>query len=220
MERCFRPFGALATVLAFLLTGVLSGPANAAVMTFTSTRTFSNPPLSDPSSPVALNFSFPGLLINIENITISGTFAASNGWDYYEKLAFSAGAAGPVGTSYYYWYLGPTEHVYNFTVSLFKPLSLTGDVYPAVPSGDPEALKAYLISELGSAGAVSLYFQPQPFQVYGWDSHFALQSATLTVVGEDPPAPVANMPIPGGALLLISGIAMLMFGARIGRHGT
>ena len=181
----------------------------AAVLDYTSVVNFSTSTSSSVSSPVLLNFSFPGSLVDIEKITISGSFFASDPWGFREQFAFTSADGSIVGPSYYYVYSGTTKYLYNFTLEIYpgstNGLTLTNDIFSDLSFGDKAAFQSYLTSELVS-GSVSLLFQPEARKIAAGNSTFALQSVSLTVRGVDPPMAA---PIPGGGALFLSGIAVL-----------
>ncbi len=215
MRRFFQPSGVVAALAVCILSGLSASSARAAAIPYTSVVSFANAPLSSPSTPVLLSFYFPGYLIDVESITISGTFGTGVGaWNYYEQFAFSAGSNGPTGSSYYQ-YSNSNSGILSFTLSLFPAPNGTQSspnryIVTKYPSGDPAAFKDYLLTQLASTGGVDFYFQPQPQNIYtSSQSQFQLLSATLTVVGVDPPRTVT--PIPSSLLLFVSGLGVLFF---------
>jgi len=210
----------MAAIAVCVLAGLQVGPARAAaVMDYTSAASLSGPTPSTVSSPLTLTFSFPGLLIDIESIRISGSFVSSDPWGFREQFSFRSADGSVVGSSYYYVYNGPDQYLYNFTLDLFPgpsgSSSLTRDVTTDTTFGNTPAFQAYLLSELGSTGSASIRFQPEPRKIAPGNSTFAVQSASLTVRGVDPPA---NVPIPASGFLFISGAAALWLGSRSGKR--
>ena len=217
MRMGFRRFGRFAAVAVCLVAVVAGRRAHAAVMSFTDTVVFTTPVLATPTAPLQLNFSFPGLLVNVQSIAISGTFAPGGGWDYFDRFAFSLSATGPTGLVYEYW--GNTPPILSYGVSLYPAPDVTSSslqthVAIQVPTGGTDAFKSDILAQLATTGTLNLYFLPQPQQVYGTPSQFLVQSATALVVGEDPPA---DAPIPAGGLLFFSGAALVWFSGRRGK---
>ena len=175
----------MAAIAVCVLAGLRAAPVRAAVvMDYTSTASLSGPTPSTVSSPLTLTFSFPGQLIDIESIKISGSFMSSDLWGFREQFSFTSADGSVVGSSYYYVYNGPDQYLNHFTLDLFPgTTSLMRDVTTDVTFGDTPAFQNYLISELGSTGSVTIRFQPEPRKIADGNSTFALQSASLTVRG-------------------------------------
>lgn len=208
----------MAAIAVCVLAGLRAAPVRAAVvMDYTSTASLSGPTPSTVSSPLTLTFSFPGQLIDIESIKISGSFMSSDLWGFREQFSFTSADGSVVGSSYYYVYNGPDQYLNHFTLDLFPgTTSLMRDVTTDVTFGDTPAFQNYLISSLGSTGSVTIRFQPEPRKIADGNSTFALQSASLTVRGVDPP----TVPIPASGLLFASGAVALWLGSRSGRRET
>jgi hypothetical protein len=228
MGYIVRSIGALAALAIVCAGGLAPRAASAAPVTFSSTVTIASPPLSSPGNPVQLIFTFPALLINVQSITISGHFGTGSGaWNYYDKFAFSTGPTGPYGPSYYEDTLSNSGVMRSFLISLYPAPTgaqqTTPNVHTIYPTGGTAVFKDALLTQLASSTTITLYFQPQPSQIYLSPSQFRVLDATLTAVGDDPPAPsspttVAHAPIPAGALLFASGAIIVWWSGRTRRR--
>ena len=220
MGYLVRSICALAALAIVFAIGFFPRPAGAAPVTFTSTVTITSPPLSSPGHPVELDFTFPGLLINVQSITISGVFGTgTSGWNFLEKFAFSTGPTGPYGPSYYHNDGSGSGVKQTFLVSLYPAPTNSQQTQPNVvtqyPSSGTADFKNAMLTQLASNGTLTLYFQPQLQHIYQSPSQFRLYSATLTAVGDDPPLPeVTHMPIPAGGILFASGAFVVWLSTR------
>lgn len=223
MGYVVRRIGAVAALTILCAAGLALRPADAAPVTFTSTVTITSPPLSSPGNPVQLDFTFPGLLINVQSITISGVFGTgSSGWNFLEKFAFSTGPTGPYGPSYYHNDGSGSGVKTTFRISLYPAPTGSQQSQPNVvtqyPSSGTTAFKDAMLTQLASNGTLTLYFQPQLQHIYDAPSQFRLYSATLIATGDDPPPVVAHAPIPTGGLLFASGAVIIWLSARARRQ--
>jgi hypothetical protein len=218
MGMIVRPFRALAAAVPFVIAAIAGNPASAAVLPYFSSIDLSSTNTTATSNAIRLDFSFSGYFTTIDSITISGNFAGGviGGWGYLDQFEFTGGSSGPVGYAYFRY--STSNPVSSFSLAIYpSSAGSSGGVTTtaaADPSSDPAAFKTYLFSSLGS-GAVTIYFTPlhKAGNAAG-NSQFQLQNATLTVVGEDAPIPVASAPVPAGMLLFVSGGLVIWVAGR------